>query len=96
MVNVISCSVGNIATYQVSQKLYLILMLNFGAVHFSMTKMLVPPDPGDMYKSFGTQSVCFNINMPELINDNKIFCKVNMSGKLYSMQFHGLKPNQIF
>ena len=26
----------------------------FGAVHFSMTKMLVLPDSRNMYKSFGT------------------------------------------
>ena len=36
------------------KKLHLILGLNFGAVHFSMTKMLVLPDSRDMYKSFGT------------------------------------------
>ena len=35
------------------KKLYPILRLNFGAVHFSMTKMLLVPDSRDMYKSFG-------------------------------------------
>ena len=39
------------STYGCPKKLYLILRINFGAVHFSMTKMLVFPD-SDMYKSF--------------------------------------------
>ena len=38
----------------VSKKLFLILRLSFGAVHFSMTKMLVLPDSRDMHKSFDT------------------------------------------
>ena len=36
------------------KNLYLILRFNFGAVHFSITKLLVLPDSRDMYKSFGT------------------------------------------
>ena len=42
------------------KKLYLTLRVNFGAVHFSVTKMLVFPDSGDMYKSFGTISARFH------------------------------------
>ena len=37
-----------------SKKIYLILRLNLGAVHFSMTKMLVLPNSREMYKSLCT------------------------------------------
>ena len=37
---------------QVSQKLYLILKLNFTVVKSSITKMFVLPDSRDRYKSF--------------------------------------------
>ena len=36
------------------KKLYLILRLNSGAIHFSMTKLLALLDCRDMYRSFGT------------------------------------------
>ena len=43
------------------KKWYLIFRLNFGAVHFSVTKVLVLLDSRGMYKSFGTLSVCFYV-----------------------------------
>ena len=45
------------------KNLHLILRLNFGAVHFLISKMSVLPDPRDMYKSFGTSNVSFYILM---------------------------------
>ena len=56
---VIICSLRLRDKPGVPTKLYLILRLNFGAVHFSVTKMLVLPDSRDMYKSFRTLSVYF-------------------------------------
>ena len=48
-----------ILIYWVSQKIYPILKLNFEAANISVRKMLVSPDSGKAYKSFGTELVCF-------------------------------------
>ena len=63
ILNAVKCNLGfdNTMPRQSTgcpKKLNLILRLNVGAVDTSMTKMLVPPDSRDIFKSFGTLIDC--------------------------------------
>ena len=62
------------------KKLYQILKINFGAVRFSMTKMLVLPDSRGIYNHLIPTVLDF---MRQQIYDNTIFGKINFSGNLH-------------